>query len=70
MKKNVGTIDRAIRGIAGLAGIALFATGTVTGTLGIVAVVMGGVLLGTAVIGWCPPYILLGVDTRGAESKE
>jgi hypothetical protein len=70
MKKNVGTIDRAIRGIAGLAGIALFATGMVAGTLGIVALVVGVVLLGTAIFGWCPPYMLLGINTGGSATKE
>lgn len=69
MNKNVGTIDRAIRGIVGLAGIALFATGIVEGTLGIIALVVGVVILGTAAIGWCPPYSLLGINT-GAKKTE
>jgi hypothetical protein len=63
MNKNVGTIDRTIRGIVGLVGIALFATGIVAGTLGIIALIVGIVLLGTALIGWCPPYDLLGINT-------
>jgi len=70
MKKNVGTIDRAIRAVAGVAGIALYATGTVAGTMGIVALVVGAVLLGTAVFSRCPPYALLGVNTCGIEAKE
>jgi len=70
MNKNVGTIDRAIRGIAGIIGIALYALGTLTGTLGIVALVAGIVLLGTAIIGWCPPYSLLGINTGAKKSPE
>ena len=67
MKKNVGTIDRTIRGIAGIAAIIAYAMGMLTGTLGIVALVVGVVLIGTAVLGWCPPYALLGISTRGSE---
>ena len=67
MKKNVGTIDRTIRGIAGIAAIIAYAMGMLSGTLGIVALVVGVVLIGTAVLGWCPPYALLGISTRGSE---
>ena len=63
MKKNVGTLDRAIRGLAGIALIASYFLGVVQGTLGMVAIVAGIVLLGTAAIGWCPPYSLLGINT-------
>jgi len=70
MNKNVGTIDRSIRAIVGLIAIALFATGTVAGTLGIIALVVGVVMLGTAAIGWCPPYSLLGINTGAKKSAE
>jgi len=65
MKKNVGTIDRSIRGLVGIALLAAYFLGAVQGTLGIVALVFGIVLLGTAAIGWCPPYTLLGINTCG-----
>lgn len=63
MQKNVGSIDRAIRALAGLALLAGYFFGGVQGTLGIVALVVGVVLLGTAAMGWCPPYSLLGINT-------
>ena len=63
MKKNVGSIDRAIRTIAGIAAIAAYAMGMLTGTVGIVALVAGVVLLGTAAMGWCPPYAIFGIST-------
>jgi hypothetical protein len=69
MKKNVGTVDRVIRGIAGIAAIAAFALNMVTGTMGIVALVVGAVLLGTAVLSWCPPYALLGINTCSTKSE-
>jgi hypothetical protein len=63
MKKNVGTIDRAIRAVVGIAAIAAYFVGWLTGTLAIIALVVGIVLLGTAAIRWCPPYDLLGINT-------
>ena len=58
MKKNVGGIDRTLRIVLGLVLIALAATGTV-GWWGYVGVVP----LLTGLVGWCPPYKLLGWNT-------
>jgi hypothetical protein len=69
MNKNVGNVERVVRGLAGIIAIAVYALGIVTGTLGIVALVFGIVLLGTAILGWCPPYALLGINT-GAKNPE
>ncbi len=70
MNKNVGTIDRTIRALAGIAGILVFALGLLEGTAGIIVLVVGIVLLGTSVIGWCPPYSLLGINTCKTKSSE
>jgi hypothetical protein len=58
MKSNVGSIDRILRITLGLVLIVLAATGTVGwwGWLGIVP-------LATGLIGWCPPYAILGLST-------
>ncbi|TXC67221.1 DUF2892 domain-containing protein [Piscinibacter aquaticus] len=58
MKTNEGTIDRALRILAGLVLIALAATGTV-GVWGWIGIVP----LATGLIGWCPAYTLLGINT-------
>jgi hypothetical protein len=63
MKHNIGTVDRAIRAIAGIAALAVWSLGLVEGALGIIALVVGVVLIATAVIRWCPPYALLGINT-------
>jgi O-antigen ligase len=58
MKTNVGGLDRIIRAVLGALLIAL----TLMGTIGVWGWI-GVVLLGTAAIGWCPPYQLLGINT-------
>lgn len=69
MQKNVGSIDRGIRALAGLALLAVFFTGAMVGTPGIIALVLGIVLLGTAALGWCPPYTLLGINTSSSKKE-
>jgi hypothetical protein len=58
MKANVGGIDRILRITLGLVLIGLAATGTVGwwGWLGVVP-------LATGLVGWCPPYAILGLST-------
>jgi hypothetical protein len=58
MTQNIGGIERIVRIVAGLVLIALAATGTVGwwGWLGLVP-------LATGLMGWCPPYSLLGINT-------
>ena len=68
MNKNVGTIDRTVRTIVGIAAIAAYVFGMVSGTLGIISLIVGIVMLGTAAIGWCPPYALLGINSCGVKS--
>ncbi len=67
MQKNVGTVDRTIRGLAGVALLAVFFLGVLEGVGGIVALIAGIVMLGTAALGWCPPYSLFGINTGAAK---
>lgn len=58
MKINEGSLDRGIRIIVGLALIGL----TLAGTIGVWGWI--GVLpLITGVVGWCPGYALLGINS-------
>ena len=63
MKQNVGSIDRAIRAIIGLGLISMVFIGpqAAWGWVGIVP-------LATAIMGWCPPYALLGISTCGLKN--
>ena len=63
MKPNMGTVDRIIRAIVGIALIAAFPLELLQGTIGMIAMVAGAVLLITAALRWCPPYTLLGINT-------
>jgi len=56
MKPNVGTVDRIIRAVLAIILAVLYFSGTVTGTLGIIMLVLAGVLLLTSLISFCPLY--------------
>jgi len=58
MKKNVGSVERVIRIIAGIVILSLAFVGPKSpwAYLGIIP-------LATGLIGWCPPYALLGLST-------
>jgi len=64
MTRNVGTADRLIRIVVGIILLALAATGQVGlwGWIGILP-------LATGVLGWCPPYSMLGINTCGVKGK-
>jgi drug/metabolite transporter superfamily protein YnfA len=63
MKKNMGTADRIIRLLAAAVFAILYFTNTVTGTLGVVLLALGGVFVLTSIISFCPLYSLVGVNT-------
>jgi hypothetical protein len=70
MKKNMGTIDRIIRVIiAAIVGI-LYFTGIISGTLGIVMLVLAGVLVLTSLIRFCPIYAPFGISTCALKEKK
>lgn len=63
MKKNMGSADRIIRLLFAAVFAYLYFGGVVTGTLGIVLVVLGGVFALTSLISFCPLYTLVGMNT-------
>lgn len=67
MKKNMGNIDKVIRVILAITFGVLYFTGTVTGTLGLVLVILGGVFLLTSMVGFCPLYAIVGLNTCPAK---
>lgn len=63
MKSNMGNTDRLVRLVLAVIFGALYFTGTITGTWGIVLLVLGAVFLLTAFIKWCPLYVPFGIST-------
>jgi hypothetical protein len=64
MNRNIGPIDRLIRVLIGLAALSLvfFGPKTLWGLLGLVPLL-------TAMVGWCPPYAILGISTCKSSVK-
>jgi hypothetical protein len=69
MKQNVGSTDKIIRIVAAVVFAALYFTGTVTGTVGMVLLVLGGIFLATSLISFCPIYAILGMSTCPVPKK-
>lgn len=68
MKKNLGSADKIIRLVAAIALAALFFTGTISGVLGIIALVVAAIFLITPLINFCPLYAALGISTKKKEA--
>ena len=64
----MGATDKAIRIILAIAFAGLYITKLVEGNLGLVLLTIGGVLILTSTISFCPLYTLLGMSS--AEKKK
>lgn len=64
MKTNIGTSERIVRVVLGVGILSLAFVGPQSpwAYLGILPVVSG-------LVGWCPPYTLLGIDTAHPKPK-
>lgn len=67
MKKNMGNTDRVVRLLIAAVIAVLYFTHTITGTLGIVLLVLGGVFVFTSLVSFCPLYTLFGINTCPAK---
>jgi hypothetical protein len=63
MKKNMGSADRVIRVLIAAVFVALYFTGMITGTLGIVLIILSLVFVLTSLISFCPLYLPFGLST-------
>jgi len=63
MKKNMGIADRVIRILIAVAVTILYFSGIISGTLGIVLLVLSGVFLLTGIVALCPLYLPFGIKT-------
>ena len=69
MRKNMGTTDRIIRVLIAAVIAILYFTGTISGTLGIVLLVLAGIFVLTSLVGFCPLYAPFGLRTCPVKEK-
>lgn len=70
MKKNMGVADKVIRILLAIVVVALFFTGVIKGTLGIVLMILTGIFVLTSLISFCPLYTIFGIRTCPREKTE
>ncbi len=70
MKKNMGSLDKIIRILIAAVLVILYFTDVVTGTPGIVLLVVSGVFVLTSLISFCPLYLPFGLSTRCEKKVE
>ena len=63
MKKNMGNLDRVVRIVLALVVIGLYLTDIINGTLAIVLLIFGAVLILTSMVSTCPLYLPFGIST-------
>lgn len=69
MKKNMGNTDRFLRTILAVLLAVLYFTNTITGTIGLVLLILGVVFLLTSMVGFCPLYLPFGIKTINKTEK-
>jgi len=67
-EKNVGMIDRVIRIVLGILLLYLFVINMVVAPWSYLVALIGLILLVTGVIGSCPLYSVLGMNTLGKKT--
>jgi hypothetical protein len=67
MKKNLAGFDRIGRVLIAVLIAVLYFTNVVSGTLGIVLLILGAVFVVTAILDFCPIYWILGLSTKKQE---
>lgn len=68
MKKNIGTIDKVVRILIAVVIAILFFTHVISGTVGIILLVLAAIFVLTSLISFCPLYLPFGINT-GAKKK-
>lgn len=63
MKKNMGSMDKTIRILIAAVVAGLYYGNVISGTLGIVLLVLAGVFVLTSLVSFCPLYTLFGIST-------
>ena len=74
MKRNMGDFDRLFRALIAVIVAILYFTNIISGTLGLILLILAGVFLLTSVVSFCPIYAPFGISTcaikKGSEYSE
>ncbi|MBV6442037.1 MAG: hypothetical protein EPGJADBJ_03735 [Saprospiraceae bacterium] len=70
MKKNMGSTDKTIRLLLAAVFAVLFFTGIVSGVLGYILLALAAIFALTSVVGFCPLYALVGLNTNPVEERK
>ena len=65
----MGSFDRLFRIALATVAMLLFIKGFFFGTTAIIAIIVGGIFLATAIVGICPLYALFGIRTNKKSKK-
>ena len=65
----MGNADRVIRLLVALVFLVLYFTNVITGTLGVILLVVAAIFLVTGIIGFCPLYVPFGFNTLKKAQK-
>lgn len=66
----MGTVDKVIRLLVAVIVLVLYLTHVISGTLGIVLLVVAGILVLTSLLGICPAYMPFGFNTLQKEESK
>jgi len=67
MKKNMGTTDKVVRILIAVVVLVLYFTNVISGTLGIVLLIIAGIFVLTSLLSFCPLYLPFGLSSRKKE---
>ena len=70
MKKNMGALDRILRLIVATAIAVLYFMDVISGTWGIILLVLAGVFVLTSLVGFCPIYRIFGASTCAKKDRD
>lgn len=66
----MGSADRIIRVALAVVFVALYFGNVVTGTWGILLLILAGVFVATSLISFCPLYVPIGMNTCSNKGEE
>ncbi len=69
MKKNMGTIDRALRVLVAITIAVLFYANIISGTLAIILLVFAAIFILTSFVSFCPLYYPFKITTRKTRTE-